>query len=118
MVVRRKANEKSGSSHRDGTVAIGPDELTRGRQPMRRKTRRLPIHYITLTVPDGAALTDQVIQEHRFAPNVFDEASDTVRIRMADLLRNRLNLRRTLRELVLPSLAIDSPNERIDHDLH
>lgn len=107
---------------------------------MPKRIRRRPVHYITFTFADGAAVTcaparkptkksikddgiqidaDHVFQEHHFSAKEFDDSSDSVRIRMCDLLTNRLNMRRTVRELVLPSLAnietaLRSLNERLN----
>jgi hypothetical protein len=48
---------------------------------------------------------DYVIQEYGYSAKTFQGASDEQRVRMADLLSNRINMRRTVREFVLPCLA-------------
>jgi hypothetical protein len=93
---------------------------------MPRRTSRRDVHYVTFIFADGAAVTctptrkpskkkiknerihidaDHVVREFRYSPKEFDHASDEVRVRMSDLLANRLNMRRTVRELVLPPLT-------------
>jgi hypothetical protein len=93
---------------------------------MRRKKKRRPVHYITFGFPDGAAVAcsparkpsgrkikdegisidvDCVIRDYRYSSKSFECADVSQRVRMSDLLSNRLNMRRTVRELVLPCLA-------------
>jgi hypothetical protein len=107
---------------------------------MPRKTRKRAIHYVTFIFADGAAVActptrrpskkrirdegihidaDHVVREYKYSSKEFDLASDRQRIRMADLLSNRLNGRRTIRELVLPVLAnietaLGSLSERLE----
>lgn len=93
---------------------------------MARKPRKLPVHYIAMTFRDGAAVgcmptrkpsekkiktdglridPDLVCQEMHYAPGQYASWEQDFRVRCADLLTNRLNMRRTTRELVLPVLA-------------
>jgi hypothetical protein len=94
---------------------------------MSRPKRRKPVHYVTFAYADGATVaclparkptklkiadegihidSDYVMREYRYSSSgTFEGASNEQRVRMADLLSNRLNMRRTIRELVLPCLA-------------
>ena len=48
---------------------------------------------------------DHVIREYRYATKERQGGTESSRARIADLLANCLNMRRTARELVLPRLA-------------
>jgi hypothetical protein len=92
----------------------------------RKKPRRQPVHYIAFAFRDGAIVAgvptrkyskrrikeegvwidqDLVMREGQYDVKTFERATDEQRVRMVDLLANRLNMRRTVRELVLPELA-------------
>lgn len=93
---------------------------------MKRKPRRRPVHYFAYAMRDGAATAcfptrkpsvkkikeegiridpDLVCQEFLYGASSPETWEPEQRIRTADLLANRLNMRRTVRELVLPELA-------------
>jgi hypothetical protein len=93
---------------------------------MSRKARRRPVPYVAHGFPDGAVIAccptrkpsnrkvkedgmhideDLVLREYNYTANDFGPWEDSQRIRTADLLANRLNMRRTVRELVLPALS-------------
>lgn len=93
---------------------------------MGRKPQRRPVHYVTFSYRDGAVVSchptrkptkkrlkstgerideDLVCQEFLYGCDNFTEWPTENRVRTADLLANRLNMRRSLRELVLPELA-------------
>jgi hypothetical protein len=93
---------------------------------MRRKVQRRPVHYVTANYRDGAVVTchpdrkpsdrklkqdglrvdeDLVFKEFPYGSGEFGQWERDFRIRVSDLLANRMNMRRTVRELVLPELA-------------
>ncbi|RIK76946.1 MAG: hypothetical protein DCC67_13270 [Planctomycetota bacterium] len=93
---------------------------------MRRKVRRRPVHYVTTNYHDGAVVAchpdrkpsdrklkedglriddDLVFREFTYGSGEFAQWEVDFRIRVSDLLANRMNMRRTVRELVLPELA-------------
>lgn len=92
----------------------------------RKKPRRQPVYYTVFAFKDGAIVTgapsrrfsrkrikedgiyidqDLVMREYRYDVKTFERSTDEQRIRMVDTLATRLNMRRTVRELVLPVLA-------------
>ena len=110
---------------------------------MRRKPRRRPVHYVTTNYPDGAVVAchpdrkpsdrklkqdglkideDRVFWECTYGSGDFAKWEIDFRIRVSDLLANRMNMRRTVRELVLPELSalkaslveVDERLERIE----
>ncbi len=93
---------------------------------MRRKPRRRPVHYAALAYRDGAVFAcyptrkpserrlkedgktvdvDLVCSETQYGCNEFGGWELEQRVRTSDLLTNRMNMRRTVRDLVLPKLA-------------
>ena len=102
---------------------------------MARKPRRRPVHYTTFAYADGAVtlctptrkpLPKQIKQEGLHIDNDFvcKEYQSTTgefggrpveqRVRFADLLANRLNMRRAIRDIVMPALEdIQSSIERL-----
>lgn len=93
---------------------------------MARKLRRRPVHYVTFAYRDGAVVScrpdrkpsarrvkadslriddDLVFQEYLYGCDEFRQWELDLRVRTSDLLANRINMRRTVRELVLPELA-------------
>jgi hypothetical protein len=92
---------------------------------MRSKRRRRPVHYTAFAFHDGAAVAcsphrkpskkklkedgdrideDFVYREYYYTPQSVYEWSDELRVRFADLLANRLNMRRAVREIAVPHL--------------
>ena len=93
---------------------------------MRRKPRRRPVHYVTTNYRDGAVVAchpdrkpsdrklkedglrvdaDKVFREFTYGSGEFAQWEIDFRVRVSDLLANRMNMRRTVRELVLPELV-------------
>lgn len=93
---------------------------------MRRKPRRRPVHYCATGYRDGAVVAcfperkpsdrrikeyglriddDLVSREIFYGCDNFAEWELDFRVRVSDLLANRLNMRRTTRDLILPELA-------------
>jgi hypothetical protein len=93
---------------------------------MPRKPRRRPVHYITFAFRDGAVVgclptrkpsakrlkedgirvdPDLVCREYLYGASNLQTWELEQRVRTGDLLTNRMNMRRTVRELVLPGLA-------------
>ncbi len=107
---------------------------------MQRKQRRRPVHYHVTSFRDGAVMAclpvrkpspkrikedgirvdpDLVTDEGYYAVSQFPGWPEEIRIRNCDLLANRMNVRRAIRDLVIPELAkIESAmlklNERLD----
>lgn len=92
---------------------------------MRRKKKRTAVHYVTFGFRDGAATAclperkpsakhlkesgeradpDFVFREHLYGPSDLRGWELPQRVRTCDILANRLNVRRAIRELVLPEL--------------
>lgn len=106
---------------------------------MPRKPRRRPVHYTTITFPIGAVMTctprskplpkqikeerlqidaDYVCEELQFSPEEFDRLPDTARAKFSDLMANRINMRRAIREIVMPVLAeVQSSLEQLNQRL-
>jgi hypothetical protein len=93
---------------------------------MRRKVRRRPVHYLNFAYRDGAVVSstpirkpskrkmkedglrvddDLVCQEYLYGCDQFMDWEMDFRVRVSNLLANRMNMRRTVRELVMPELA-------------
>ncbi len=87
---------------------------------MPKKKRGRPVHYTTFTYVDGAAWTctptrkpkqavatdaDFVINELLCSAKEFHDESDAIRARISDILATRINARRAIREIAMPSLA-------------
>jgi len=93
---------------------------------MPRKPRRRPVHYTTFALRDGAVTScfptrkpsakrlkedgiridsDLVCKEYLYGASEPQTWEIEQRVRTADLLANRMNMRRTVRELVSPELA-------------
>jgi hypothetical protein len=107
---------------------------------MPRSPRRRPVHYTTFVFSDGAAATctpsrkpsaktlkaegrtidvDFICKEFHFAVEEFEKLPGDARARISDILANRLNMHRALREIVLPVLnemkdSLDSIRKRLD----
>jgi hypothetical protein len=92
---------------------------------MRKKAHR-PVHYVTTSYRDGAVVAcfpdrrpskrklkqdglriddDLVFRERTYGSAEFARWDVEFRVRVSDLLANRMNMRRTVRELVLPRLV-------------
>lgn len=108
---------------------------------MARKPRRRPIHYTTFAYADGAVTSctperkplpkrikqdglhiddDFVCKEYLSAPDDFGRAPDELRVRFSDILANRMNMRRAIRDIVIPVLSdiqssIEKLNQRLDN---
>lgn len=88
---------------------------------MPKKKRGRPVHYTTFTYVDGAAWTctptrkpkqekvasdaDYVVNELLSSAKDFHDESDAIRARISDILATRINSRRAIREIAMPSLA-------------
>lgn len=93
---------------------------------MQRKPRKLPVYYVTMGYRDGAVVgcypdrkppdrilkrdnervdPDLVFSEGHYKADGFAGCDLEHRIRRSDILSNRMNMRRTVRDLVLPKLA-------------
>lgn len=93
---------------------------------MPRKKRRRPVHYEVFSLHDGAVTScfpkrkpstkkikqdgihidaDFVCTEYYYGPTDPRGWDLDQRVRIANLLANRMNMRRTVRDLVLPELA-------------
>lgn len=93
---------------------------------MARKPRHRPVHYTTFAFPDGAVTSctpgrkplpkrikqdglhidaDFVCKEYLSVPGEFCGWSDEQRVRFSDLMANRMNTRRAIRDIVMPVLA-------------
>ena len=104
------------------------------------KKKRRPVHYTTFTFADGAAWTctptrkskheqcrdaDFVVNELLSSAKEFHAESDAIRARISEILANRINARRAIREIAMPSLtrieasliALHERLERIEHAL-
>ncbi|MBL8814237.1 MAG: hypothetical protein JNM43_28975 [Planctomycetaceae bacterium] len=107
---------------------------------MARKPRHRPVHYTMVAFPGGAVATctprrkpspkqikanglqidvDYVCNEYLLAPDEFDEMSQRARGKISDILANRMNTRRAIRDLVLPVLSeIQSSIQQINNRLN
>ncbi|TWT84751.1 hypothetical protein CA13_62310 [Planctomycetes bacterium CA13] len=93
---------------------------------MAKKPRRRRIYYSAFTYSDGAAVScvpwpqptakqikdrdmyvdeDFLCREHRYKASDFVSLEPELAPRYSDILTNRLNTRRAIRELVLPEIA-------------
>lgn len=106
---------------------------------MARKPRHRPVHYTTFAFLDGAVTSctpgrkplpkrikedglhidaDFVCMEYQSAPGEFGRWPDEQRVRFSDLLANRMNMRRAIRDIVMPVLAdIQSSIEKLNKRL-
>lgn len=104
------------------------------------KKPRQPAHYVVISYTGGAAITctphrkpskrrikedrvsiddDLVISEYAEKVDEFHDLGVEARGRLSDLLANRINMRRAVRELVLPILtnienSLSSIHERLE----
>ena len=90
-----------------------------------RRPRRRPIYYSTIALRDGTVLSaypqrkpaqrimkrdgiridaDNVFREIDISGDFMSDANNQGRTRFQDIVANRINLQRTIRELVLPRL--------------
>ncbi len=90
-----------------------------------RRPRRRPIYYAAITLRDGTVLSaypqrkpaerimkregiridaDNVFRETDVSGDFMSDANNQGRTRFQDIVANRINLQRTLRELLLPRL--------------
>lgn len=107
---------------------------------MARKPRHRPMHYTAFAYADGAVTSctprrkplpkeikqdglhidaDFVCKEFQSTPGEFGTWPDGQRARFSDLLANRINMRRAIRDIVIPVLAdiqtsIEKLNKRLD----
>jgi hypothetical protein len=106
-------------------AAPGSTYFNRGKAMKRRKPRR-PVHYVVFAYRDGAVVgchperkpsarklkedglkidDDLVFWEISYGAGDFAAWELDQRVRTADLLSNRMNMRRTVRELIMPQLT-------------
>lgn len=120
-------------------TTIFPGVPTQG-DAMRRKKKKRDVHYVALAYRDGAVIAcyperkpsdkkmkedglridpDLVFRERHYRCDEFRAGELEQRVRTCDLLSNRINTRRALREIVLPRLdeletKLDAMQEQLD----